>query len=69
MIKVLKSKIKIRLVELGITQQELADEFGVSKQTLNAWVTGRVNMTLDNAFKLAKRLDCKVDDLFEYKEG
>jgi DNA-binding XRE family transcriptional regulator len=64
----IKPKIKIRLAELDIKQIELAEEFGVSKQTFNGWVSGRIKPSLEIAFRLAKRLNCKVDDLWNYEE-
>ncbi|WP_165571674.1 helix-turn-helix transcriptional regulator [Cytobacillus praedii] len=64
----LKSKIKIRLAELDMKQQDLAEELGVTKQSLNAWVNGRSIPTLEMAFKIAVKLDCTVDDLFTYTE-
>lgn len=64
----LKSRLKVRLAELEIKQQDLSEELGVTKQTMNAWVKGRTMPTLETTFKIAKRLDCKVDDLFAYKE-
>lgn len=65
----LKSRIRIRLAELEIKQQDLAEQLGVTKQTMNAWVNGRALPTLEMAFKVAKILDCKVDDLFTYFEN
>lgn len=64
----LKSRIKIRLAELHMKQTELADILGVTKQTLSLWVNDKSNPTLDTAFKIAKLLDCKVDDLFDYED-
>lgn len=64
----LKSRIKVRLAELDIQQTELADKLGVARQTLNGWVSGRVKPPLVTAFRIAKELKCKVDDLWEYKE-
>jgi putative transcriptional regulator len=64
----LKSHVKLRLVELDMSQTELADKLLVSKQTMNAWVRGRVKPPLETAFKIAKELNCKVDDLWEYKQ-
>jgi DNA-binding XRE family transcriptional regulator len=66
--EVLKSKLRIRLAELEIKQKDLAEELGVTKQTLSGWVTGSTNPVLGQAFMLAKRLDCKVDDLWVYEE-
>jgi DNA-binding XRE family transcriptional regulator len=64
----LKSKIKVRLAELEIKQQDLSDKLGVTKQTMSLWVTGKSTPTLETAFKIAKLLDCKVDDLYIYRE-
>lgn len=64
----LKSRIRIRLAELEIKQQDLAETLGVTKQTMSAWVNGRALPTLEMSFKIAKVLDCKVDDLFTYFE-
>lgn len=63
----LKSRLKIRLAELHMKQNDLASELGVTKQTLSLWVNGKSSPTLETAFKIAKLLDCKVDDLFEYE--
>lgn len=62
----LNSKIKIRLAELNIKQQDLAKELEVTKQTLSLWVNGKRSPTLETAFKIARLLECKVDDLFDY---
>jgi DNA-binding XRE family transcriptional regulator len=35
---------------------------------MNAWVNGRSMPTLETAFKIANMLECKVDDLYVYKE-
>jgi DNA-binding XRE family transcriptional regulator len=61
----IKSKIKVRLAELEIKQQDLSEKLGVTKQTMSSWVNGRSIPTLETAFKIAKLLDCKVDDLFK----
>lgn len=66
--EMLKSKIKVLLVENDIKQNELADKLGFKPQTLSSWITNTNTPTLNNAFKLAKELGCRVDDLWEYKE-
>lgn len=58
----------MRLAELNLKQTELAEEFGVSKQTFNGWTSGRIKPSLEIAFKLAKRLDCTIEDLWRYEE-
>ncbi|MBU8770347.1 helix-turn-helix transcriptional regulator [Cytobacillus oceanisediminis] len=62
------SKIKIRLAELDMQQKELSEKLGVTRQTLNGWVKGRVKPPLETAFIIANHLNCKVDDLWEFKE-
>ncbi|MFO1442821.1 helix-turn-helix transcriptional regulator [Bacillus sp. Bva_UNVM-123] len=64
----MKPRLKVRLAELNIKQQDLCKKLGVTKQTLNAWVNGRATPTLEMSFKIANLLDCKVDDLFTYIE-
>lgn len=59
---------KIKIIEAKTNQSELAQEFGVSKQTFNAWVSGRIAPTLNTSLRIAERLNCSVHDLWEYKE-
>lgn len=66
--ELIKSKIKVRLAELDMQQTELAEKMGVTKQTMNGWVKGRVKPPLETAFILAKHLKCSVNDLWEYEE-
>jgi DNA-binding XRE family transcriptional regulator len=65
----LKSKIKIRLAELEIKQQDISEKLGVTRQTISLWANGKSNPTLETAFKIANLLDCKVDDLYLYKNN
>ena len=65
----LKSKIKVRLAELDMKQIDIYEKFGVSQKQFSNWVTGKSKPRLEEAFKLAIFLNCKVDDLWEYKEG
>jgi DNA-binding XRE family transcriptional regulator len=66
---VLKSRIKIRLIELNNKKQkDLAEELNVKPQTLSGWVRGANKPSLEQAFRIAKALDCKVDDLWELED-
>jgi putative transcriptional regulator len=64
----LKSKIKVRLAELDMKQQELCEKLGVTRQTMSLWVNCKTTPTLETTFKIAKLLNCKVDDLYTYKD-
>lgn len=64
----LDSKLKVRIAQLKISQIEIAEKLGETKQTVNGWAKGRTEPTLKKAFRLAKLLNCTVDELWEYTE-
>jgi len=58
--------VKKTCKELGITQQELADMFGVSRQTINNWATEKIRtpkilevlhelLIIKNKYNIAKK--------------
>ncbi len=49
----------------GLSQADLADDVDVTRQTINAVERGRYDPSLELAFKLARRFDCRVEDLFD----
>lgn len=48
----------------GFSQQSLADELGVSRQTIISLEKGRYDPSLPLAFKLAALFTCRIEDLF-----
>lgn len=60
--------MKNRLKELRkthkLTQDELANAVGVSRQTINAIENDKYNPTLELAIRLAKYLKMPVEELF-----
>lgn len=48
----------------GFSQQALADELGVSRQTIISLEKGRYDPSLPLAFKLAKVFGCSIEELF-----
>ncbi|ELY87242.1 helix-turn-helix transcriptional regulator [Natrialba taiwanensis] len=48
----------------GITQEKLAAEVGVSRQTINAIETRKYNPSLELALSLANWFNTSVEDLF-----
>lgn len=52
------------VVTLGLSQKELAERCGVSRQTVNAIENDKYDPTLSLAFRLAKELQLTVDELF-----
>lgn len=63
----LKNKIKAIRKKLGITQEQLAKQCGVVRQTINCIENDKYDPTLELAFKLSNTLKVKVDELFIYE--
>ncbi len=60
----MKNRIRELRKELGLRQEDLAREAGVTRQTINAIENDRYNPTLILAMKLARILKTTVEDLF-----
>ena len=56
-------RLKHRMIRRGLTQQELANEVGISQVMLSNYMTGRSMPSFYIVDKLARALDCSVDDL------
>lgn len=54
--------------EKKITQEELANEVGVTRQTIISVETGRYIASLPLAFKIANYFDMKIEDIFTLEE-
>jgi putative transcriptional regulator len=52
-----------------MTQEDLAQRVGVSRQTIIAIESGRYTPSLGLALRLAKLFKCRVEELFELKGG
>ena len=48
----------------GMTQQELADRVGVTRQTVIAIEANRYSPSLEVAFMIARALGAKIEDIF-----
>ena len=65
---VLKSKIRIKLAELEKRQNDVTKTLNITPQRFSNWVNGSSYPKLEEAFRLAKYLDCAIEDLWEYRE-
>lgn len=61
---VLKNNLKNARSEMGLSQQQLADMVGVSRNTISSIETGQFNPTAKLALVLCIALDKKFEDLF-----
>ena len=62
----MKNKLKLYRIQNSLTQEDLADKIGVSRQTIIAIETGRYLPSITLAFKLAKLFKVSIEDIFIY---
>ena len=60
----MKNRLRVLRAERELTQADLADRIGVSRQTIVALEAGRYAPSLTLAFKLAKLFSQPVDSIF-----
>lgn len=63
---VLKNHLKEVRKEKGYSQQQLADEVGVSRNTISSIETGQFNPTAKLALILCIALEKKFEDIFYF---
>lgn len=51
-----------------LSQEELAQAVGVSRQTITSLEVGKYTASLSLAFKLARYFGCSIEDLFLFEE-
>ena len=64
----MENEIRVCRARKDITQGELAEAVGVSRQTIISIEKGRYDPSLDLAFKLALYFGITVEELFHYEE-
>jgi putative transcriptional regulator len=58
---------KLRFFAGEMTQQELAEKAGVSRQTVIAVEAGKYSPSLELAFRLADAFGVKIGEVFDYE--
>lgn len=61
----MKNRLRVLRAERTWTQADLADELGVSRQTVNSIETGKFDPSLPLAFKIARLFDSAIEDVFQ----
>lgn len=62
------NKIHIYRAEKRLTQKQLAEAVGVSRQTVVAMEKNKYNPSLTLAFKVANALEKSITEVFTYNE-
>lgn len=59
----------LRFAHGELTQAELAERIGVTRQTVNAIEQGKYSPSLEVAFQIARVFGVPLDDVFHYPAG
>lgn len=57
---------RLRFEHGEMTQQDLAERVGVTRQTINAIEAGKYSPSLEVAFRMAEIFGVRVDEVFHY---
>ena len=63
----MENKLKVLRAIKEVTQEQLADDLGVTRQTIHAVESGKYNPSLELAFKLATYFETTIEEIFQYK--
>ena len=64
---ILKNRLKVARAEKGLSQTQLAELVGVSRNTISSIETGQFNPTAKMALILCIALDKKFEELFYFE--
>lgn len=63
-----RNKIKVYRAMHNLTQEQLADNIGVSRQTVIAIESDKYLPSLGLAFKISRLFNVKIEDIFDYQD-
>lgn len=64
----MKNKIKIERAIKDITQEDLANKVGVTRQTINAIEKNKYNPSALLAYKIARVFDKTIEEVFDFSD-
>jgi putative transcriptional regulator len=65
----LETRLKVLRAMRDITQKELAQAIGVTRQTIIAIERGDYNPSLDLAFRIARYFEASIEEVFIYDDA
>ena len=63
------NKVKIARVKAGLTQQQLAEAVGITRQTVSLIEKGNYNPSLKLCLQICYAVNSKLDELFWLEKG
>lgn len=64
----IQNNIRVLRFQNGeMTQQELADKTGVTRQTINAIEAAKYSPSLELAFRIASAFEVSIEEVFTYE--
>jgi len=63
-----KTRIRELRAKAGLTQEELARQVGVRRETIVFLEKGKYNPSLKLAYKVARTLGSTIEEVFEFEE-
>lgn len=65
----MKNKVKELREQRGLTQKQLGEQVGVSRQAINAIETNKFDPSIWLAYDLARFFSVAIENLFDFKES
>lgn len=66
--RAMKNRIKVFRAMHDLTQEALAQQLGVTRQTILAIEKGKYDPSLELAFKIARYFNVSIEEVFTYSE-
>lgn len=63
----MKNRIKVLREQFNLTQEQLAETVGVSRQSIIAIENEKYKPSLELAYKIAKRFNLLIEDVFIFE--
>ncbi len=63
----MENNLKVLRAVKEVTQEQLAEDLGVTRQTIHAVESGKYNPSLELAFKLAHYFETTIEEIFQYQ--
>ena len=64
----MENKVEELRKNMGLSQEDLAKDLGISRQTISSIERGRYNPSLELAFTISNYFKTTIEDIFNYRE-